>query len=604
MNFRTTLGLAVLVAAGVGVVAYGLQLPGRSGSTAAVAESSAALKGLSPETLSRIEIDRGGKQTVLTRDGDVWTLPGGWPTRPVEVKSLVEMLGRLRSRFVPETVLLDDKLEKYGLDKPAVVVRLKTTTGGQHTLAFGEESEEHLARRVDAADLYAARAARPTYVRVDDLPEVERLAPGLLVALDRDTTYYQQRRLFPYERVARDEDKQEKVDKLLATNVTVDQTTKDKPLHYALSKEASDWILTAPQRDRLDPKAADAFLAAVPDLWAEKFVAPASPADAAAALTKYGLQPPERTLQVAGPGGAKKLLVGGQSSVNTRKVMRPQPTPPGSPFPLPPREETVTEEYRYAKLEGNDQIFEIKADKLKDVFVPLDTLRDAQTVRFKPDDARSLEVVAGGQTISLVKEGARWKLVKPFQADADAAKVSDLLTKLAGLEARDKDVLTDLKPEMYGLDKPSAVVTVGVEEEIPGEGDPKPKNSRSARMTRPPKSSTSKTPLGPASTPSMKACSPSRPVRPWPTAGPASSTSPPATSTPLKSSGPPAPSASSRTRAFGNSPPRSRTTRTPPRSAPWPAVSAASKPSNTSPTTPRAISTRSTASASPLWPSA
>src|SRR5207244_7506474 len=134
--------------------------------------------------------------------GGEWTLPGKWPARKAEVDELVHLLTNLRSRFVPIPVRDPADLKSYGLDQPPATVTVsaaKTT----HRLAFGEEPGE------------SNRFSRPTYLRLDDRPEVLRLAPGLVAILDRPQDYYQQRRLFPSERVARDGDSQEKVERLV-----------------------------------------------------------------------------------------------------------------------------------------------------------------------------------------------------------------------------------------------------------------------------------------------------------------------------------------------------------------------------------------------------
>jgi hypothetical protein len=137
----------------------------------------------------------------------------------------------------------------------------------------------------------------------------------------------------------------------------------------------------------------------------------------------------------------------------------------------------VTEEYRYAKLQFNDQIFEIKADKLKDVFASLDKLRDSRVVRFNSSDAHRVEIKHGGEDIVLGKDKDNWKLIKPFSAEADNSKVTELLTKLSDMQARDKDILDKDDPNKYGFDKPEAVVKITVEEEIKS-GETKEKKAR------------------------------------------------------------------------------------------------------------------------------
>src|SRR5262249_9885249 len=161
----------------------------------------------------------------------------------------------------------------------------------------------------------------------------------------------------------------------------------------------------------------EALLAALPDLWAERFyqidaptVASAMTAsdDFASALTslawlqlttqsilpkwlaaRAGLDKPERGVTVERESGDKgSVLIGSLSSTRSKRVMRP--SPPG--VPAPPQEQFVTEEYRYAKLQDNEQVFEIKAEPLKDVFVSLDTLREPRLARFTSGEVKNLQI--------------------------------------------------------------------------------------------------------------------------------------------------------------------------------------------------------------------
>ncbi len=497
MNFKTT--LALLVLAGAGVALYlvgGPSLPPRldpapKPPAATDAGSRQVLEAIRPAELTGIEVRRGDRVTVLRRKpGGAWTMPGNWPTRSAEAQALADLLGGLRTRFEP-LPLGDGDLKKYGLDRPALVVKVETDNA-KHTLAFGE----------GAAEGESNRFSRPTYVRVDDKPEALRLGPGLVAAIDRPSDYYLQRRLFPAERVAKEGSATEKTERLLAKGVTLDESKKDG-LHCALAKKGDEWELAAPARDRLEPHARDALLAAVPDVWAERFVntdisaaaaaavPPAGPAALVAALfwttpqgllVKSGLAEPERTLAVTRDDGSTvTLLVGRSAGSRARKV--PAQAPPNLPPGMRLPDQTVLEEYRYAKLKDNEQIFEIKADGLKDVFVALDQLRDPQVARFSPADARRVELTHGAETIVLAKEKERWKFVKPLEADADAAKVNDVLDKLSALQARDKDVIDKADPKKYGLDKPGTVVRVTVEEEVKGEKDADAKNKKKKTRT-------------------------------------------------------------------------------------------------------------------------
>ncbi len=198
-------------------------------------------------------------------------------------------------------------------------------------------------------------------------------------------------------------------------------------------------------------------------------------------LTRAGLDAPERTLSVTRDDGTVvTLLIGKSAGTHPHKTTRP--APPG--VPAPPMEVDEPQEFLYAKLQNNDQVFEIQADKLKDVFVATDTLRDPQLAHFTAGDATRLEISQGGQEIVLVKDKDkdRWGLDKPLHADADRQKVTDLLNRLSGLEARGKDVLDGADPKTYGLDQPAAAVKVTVEEKAKDDGEIREKGKTKTRV--------------------------------------------------------------------------------------------------------------------------
>jgi hypothetical protein len=45
------------------------------------------------------------------------------------------------------------------------------------------------------------------------------------------------------------------------------------------------------------------------------------------------------------------------------------------------------------------------------------------------------------------KDKNRWSIAEPIKADAETSKITDLLDKLAGMQARDKDVLDKADPK-------------------------------------------------------------------------------------------------------------------------------------------------------------
>lgn len=441
MNLKTTLFLAILLL--VGGLAW-LLLATLKPAESTSATVAALHDDLAPESLTRIEIaGASGRKLILERGGpnEPWSLPGKWPVRKNEVEHLVQAITTLRSRFAPIPAT-DADLKKYGLDPATLTVTVKAK-GTDHVVRLGEKDDAN------------NRFSRPTYLRLDQGSEILRLAPGLIAELDKQQEYYQQRRLFPVERVTRDD---AKVEQLAAQSIAV----KAPATSFQLEKKGDDWQLQSPVKDRVDPEKLKTLLSALPDIWAEQFIDKKDKK-----LEDFGLKDPEYTI-AAGP---LRLLVGKQSDVKVRMVNKPGPQTPFGPKSKP---EIVHEEYRYAKLADNDQVFEIKADRLKDIAAEVDSLRDPQLARFKAGDVRRLEIKdsAGQIVLAKDKDKDKWALEKPEALAAESSQVTELLDKLADLKVKDKDIIDKSDPKEYGLEPALATVKVNVEETT-GSGDKK-----------------------------------------------------------------------------------------------------------------------------------
>lgn len=457
MNLRTTLVLVVLAAVGGVVWWVGPKLSPAPAPQADEGTLTVFEKDITPETIKSVKIAR-GKDTLLTLDRGAkggWVMPGGWPTRAVEVNELVGRLTSLRSRFAPFPLtdsagnLDKDKLKEYGLAPPACTVTVRAGKT-EYTLAFGEGKAED-------SDFY-----RPTYVRLDERPEAIRLGPGLLALLGRPHDFYQQRGLFPRQRVARSPDATDKVERADVNRIEVEDGARGGS-KYVLARTDKGWQLSRPLRDRLDPDKQNSVLEALADLWAERFVH-AAPDDIAAGagsaalangglsalgglaeaalagsrawlLFRTGLDKPERSLRVRHANGEATLLIGKVAGTTA-------PPPPVNPL-APPPPDRGAQEFRYAKLQGNDQVFVIKADKLKDIFVAPASLRDTRLARFDNKNVRRIEVARGADKLALVRDDKdRWQVEKPDGKGALLAeenKVLELLDQLSGLTAREKE---------------------------------------------------------------------------------------------------------------------------------------------------------------------
>ncbi|HEY1375160.1 MAG TPA: DUF4340 domain-containing protein, partial [Gemmataceae bacterium] len=131
----------------------------------------------------------------------------------------------------------------------------------------------------------------------------------------------------------------------------------------------------------------------------------------------------------------------------------------------------------YVQVAGNPQVFEVKADKLGDLFVAPASLRDPRVARFRPADARRVEIARPDAQITLADERDEsakedhWKLVQPTKADAEAGKVTELLDRVTELRATGPDLIDKADPKAYGLDPTvaGARMTIELSEETPGD---------------------------------------------------------------------------------------------------------------------------------------
>ncbi len=179
----------------------------------------------------------------------------------------------------------------------------------------------------------------------------------------------------------------------------------------------------------------------------------------------FGLEKPQTTLTVTQPSGATiKLLVGNESETKLRKVAKPPQ--PQQPF-MPPKQDfdLVPEVYRFAKLENNEQVFEIKADKLKDISLSVTNLRDPQVARFRADQVKRLQIDSDGTAgvavhLVFAKDKDKWRIEKPKDEAAETGPINDLLDKLSGLQAKDKDILDNADAKVFGLAKPASKITL------------------------------------------------------------------------------------------------------------------------------------------------
>ncbi len=540
MNFRTTIFLLVLGAGLAALVWKRDAVFKRANQTTTAeptAEAPAALGNLRADRITAVTVRVAGSTPLALKaagPGQPLELPGNWPVRRNEVAELVGAVTDLKSRFQPEVIGQRSTLENLGLAEssapPPVVVEVvsQSTDGSPKTdrLTFGQP------QTAPGANPFLA----PAFVRVNDEDHAYNVGQDVLAVLRRPLDSYRKRQVFPEaERVKLADTPKDASPQptFLVTDAVTAITVQgpnggytlqrialtpkpappiDKPTGDAIlpaTAIAESWALVSPVSDRVDPAKLKNILTAIPDLWVEQFIVNpdplvslgsfspawfgASPLDAASRyagglveadaysrggpfLQLTGLRFPPMTLTLAlANGTTRTLLIGAVSRTNRRTVAAPPPMFPGQP-PSPP---TVIEEPVYfAKLPDTPLVFEVKGDRLADLFflpkVPdpkdpmpsvagraYEQVRDPAVARFDSDHVTAVTVRSPGQMLQLRKTKGdpkaesdaarkdRWDLAAPFTGLAETKQVTDLLDPLDKLAAKRGDIID--RPALHAV---------------------------------------------------------------------------------------------------------------------------------------------------------
>ncbi|MFN8637182.1 MAG: DUF4340 domain-containing protein [Chloroflexota bacterium] len=176
MSPRITVGLlAVLLALGVYVyygappAAPGAGVPGGA-PTPKPADPSLDLWTYQESDIQAIDVQRGGQQAGVKRNGEDWVLtPSGEPADRLRVNSLVFRVASVKATYrVPE----GGSQAQYGLDTPTMTATFTLANGGTRTLTVGSK----------------APAESGTYVRKDGDTAIYLVSNALTQDLERIVT--------------------------------------------------------------------------------------------------------------------------------------------------------------------------------------------------------------------------------------------------------------------------------------------------------------------------------------------------------------------------------------------------------------------------------
>jgi hypothetical protein len=182
--------------------------------------------------------------------------------------------------------------------------------------------------------------------------------------------------------------------------------TADRTIRFAKSNNA--WQIAQPASTRADAAAIEGLVARVNSLQMKKLEA-----DEAADLKRFGLDTPAATLRIGSGSSQASLLIG---------------SPAG-------------EGEVYAKDASRPAVFTIESTFLDDLKKDVGEYRQKDLFDARAFNTTRLEVVRGAETWVFEKTKAeaggeeKWRQTTPAAKDADAAKVSSLLSALTSARA-------------------------------------------------------------------------------------------------------------------------------------------------------------------------
>jgi hypothetical protein len=201
-----------------------------------------------------------------------------------------------------------------------------------------------------------------------------------------------------------------------------------------LKKDKDGWKITEPVQAAAQDSEASGIANALSQLEVARVID-----DNPAGLVEYGLGAPRVEIQFKAQGDKdlKKLFIG---------------------------QKTPTAANLFAKKNDDKRVFTVASFQDQTFNRSTFDLRDKTVVKFDRDKVDHVDVSADNKTLELAKTGGDWKLIKPIQAPADLAATEGLIGKVQSAQMKsivtDEVAAADLKK--YGLDKPSATVTVGL----------------------------------------------------------------------------------------------------------------------------------------------
>jgi hypothetical protein len=196
-----------------------------------------------------------------------------------------------------------------------------------------------------------------------------------------------------------------------------------------LQKNGDEWRITQPLETAADRDAVEGLLTTLESGHIDRRLGDVKD------RKTYGLDPPASSVTVESTTGPPQSVgLGDQAPIG------------GSWFALLGGKEVAVVSAPLGEAAGKDLL----------------SLRDKTLLAFDPFKVKGLTLVRGRETITLEKPAEGWKIVQPFDAPADGAAISDLLSALERIRATAfvKEKATDPDLKALGFEPPAVKVTL------------------------------------------------------------------------------------------------------------------------------------------------
>ncbi len=408
---RSTLTLFVVA---LGLLCYLTFIDKKIPGTHEREEADAQLFTFNQDDVTGMDISTVKGNFSFQKKGDHWEI-----TSPVNTladsATLDEIIGQIAYAQPQRTIPLDgsdqsnqNNLRAWGLDPAAdkAVIHLK------------DKSVELLVgRKIAINPSVYARTSEHHNAPVRVIPDT------IKTALEKTLSDFRSRNVFDFQS-----------DHATRVATSVAQTPTTPAQECEVIKKATGWELEKPLVARAAADDVNTLLEKILGLRVTDFVT-----DDPGNLAQYGLASPSTTLTVSvGPDDDGVLQIGSAVSGHPDQV--------------------------YAQRLKSNAIFTLPQTALADIVKALPNVRDRHVLPFDPGAVTAISFDVSGDRkakadLARDKSGV-WQVLGPSAGSADVGKVTDLLTRLSGLQTTPviKDSAPDLKP--FGLDQPSSHISL------------------------------------------------------------------------------------------------------------------------------------------------